>query len=321
MRSGRLTEGDWTKRAEKWWADYLGIKHAVAVSSGTAGLMTAVMALAPDPEIPVTVPALTFAATWNAPLALGHSVRFLDCDGMFARLPEAHPSLTIPVHLMGVPHPRIQEFCEGRENPVIEDCCEAPGVSIGNRKIGTFGDCGVFSFYGSHPCPVGEFGFVVTDNDDIARTLRMVKNHGRPPDYPQGYFQHVGVGLNFKVTEVASCIAWHQLTQIAFHAAKRRINAARYQELDSKHIYVMDYPDTSTPHAQLLGVRTHAERDSLVKHLLSNEVECRAMFPVIAPEATNAISLSQRSLYVPVHERLTSEQLDYVMGVLRKWEP
>ena len=211
MDSGRISEGRETKAFEDEFADWMGVKHCVAVSSGTAALMVGLKTLEylgmvpsaasfedgykPD-WTPVTtqrparvlVPALTFVATANAVKLCGMEPVFADIDRYTYTMEPDYVAIhavdaVLPVHLFGfgANMAAINSAARWRTSSplIIEDACEAHGTLVDGHKAGSQATWGAFSFYIAHTVQAGEFGALVTDNADIARVARQIKAHGR----------------------------------------------------------------------------------------------------------------------------------------------
>jgi perosamine synthetase len=211
MDSGRISEGREVRAFEEEFADWVGVEHCVAVSSGTAALMVGLktleyLGMIPSPKplgnenvpgwSPVTthrparvlIPALTFVATANAVKLCGMEPVFADIDRYSYTMQSDYVTFTgvdvvLPVHLFGF-GADMTSICNAAHwaNPnilVCEDACEAHGTMFGGKKAGSYGTWGAFSFYIAHTVQAGEFGALVTDDADIARVARQIKAHGR----------------------------------------------------------------------------------------------------------------------------------------------
>jgi histidinol-phosphate phosphatase family protein len=253
MNSGRVSEWRETKAFEEEFADWVGAKHCVATSSGTAALMVGLKALEYLGLAPagarVLIPALTFVATANAVKACGMEPVFSDIDEhtytMNAHYIAIHNAdVILPVHLFGfgADMKKINGAARwvSHRAAICEDACEAHGTLVGNQKAGSLGTWGAFSFYIAHTIQAGEMGAIVTDNADIARVARQIKAHGRlcsckvctrnttgchrlKDGDPRFLAQFVG--YNFKANEWTTAIARAQLAKASENIARRKANA------------------------------------------------------------------------------------------------
>lgn len=203
LERGRLSEGLKTNEFERAFARYIGTKHCVATSSGTAALICILTALAHDPRFPrfrrgkkvITTP-LTYVATVNAVVVSGFVPVFVDVDpGTFGILadeveellstenPEEYCAI-LPVHLMGYPCDleRLGGLADKHGLILIEDAAQAHGSEYRGRRCGSIGMAGAFSFYIAHNIQAGEMGCVTTDDADVARLVKKIKANGRECD-------------------------------------------------------------------------------------------------------------------------------------------
>ncbi|MFX0093308.1 MAG: DegT/DnrJ/EryC1/StrS family aminotransferase, partial [Candidatus Hodarchaeota archaeon] len=195
LKGKRLTfsaEGPYDKISEfeKLFAEYMGVKHAIACSSGTSALHICLAAANIGAGDEVLVPAYTFIATATAVLHQNAIPVFVDIDEKTFCIDPRDIELKItqktkaiiPVHLFG--HPvdldSILEIANRHNLVVIEDACQAHSAEYKNKKVGSYGLAGCFSFYESKNMMTGEGGVIITDNDDFAKECRLVRHHGEP---------------------------------------------------------------------------------------------------------------------------------------------
>lgn len=206
LETGRISEGRKVREFERMFADYVGTKHCITLSSGTAALIAGLTALVYDKRFPkvkrrnkvITSP-ITYIATANAIVLSGLEPVFVDIDPQtFALLPErieqhlesaedlGNYSLILPVHLMGYPcnMDEINVIAEKYNVLTFEDSSQAHGTIFKGKKTGSLSLLSSFSFYIAHNIQAGEMGAIVTDDDEIARLVRKIKTHGRLCDCP-----------------------------------------------------------------------------------------------------------------------------------------
>ena len=247
LRSRWLTMGAVTRSFEEVFAQQSGVKHAIAVSNATAALHLACLALGIGPGDEVIVPSLTFVATANAVLYTGAEVRFADIAGLndLTISPEAIASqissrtkAIIVMHYGGYPCrlPEIMEIAGKRHLAVIEDAAHAPGGALGGRALGTWGDVGCFSFFSNKNLSTGEGGMIVTNRDDIAAHVRLLRSHGMTSltwDRHRGHaysYDVVDLGYNYRLDEMRSALGLVQLEKLAANNARRRRITQAYRE-------------------------------------------------------------------------------------------
>jgi len=230
LRSGWLTMGPKTRRFEEAFARYVGAKHAIAVSSCTAGLHLALVAggIGPGDEV-ITTP-LTFCSTANVIVHQGATPVLADVnpDTMnidrreIERLITPRTRALIPVHLAGQPCEMEEMEALAKEHGLllIEDAAHATGAEYRGRKIGTFGDVTVFSFYATKNLTTGEGGMICTEDDDLAEKTRILRLHGisqdawkRYSDKGSWYYEVQLPGYKYNMTDIQASLGLHQLAR------------------------------------------------------------------------------------------------------------
>ncbi|MCK4899604.1 MAG: DegT/DnrJ/EryC1/StrS family aminotransferase, partial [Anaerolineales bacterium] len=220
---------------------------AVAVTNATTALHLACLALEIGPGDEVIVPSLSFVATANAVLYTGADVRFADIIGpnelnIAPKSIEQHitprTKAIIVVHYGGYPC-RMQAIIELAHLYglfVIEDAAHAPGAALNGRSLGTWGGIGCFSFFSNKNMATGEGGMLVTDRDDIAEKVRLLRSHGMTSltwDRHQGHaysYDVVDLGYNYRIDEIRSALGMVQLKKLDANNAKRKEVTKKYWE-------------------------------------------------------------------------------------------
>lgn len=235
LNSTQFILGPQVEMFEKEVAAYHGLPHAIGVANGTDALLLALRALGIGRGDEVITTPFTFIATAEVISLLGARPVFADiCPITFnidpARIVERITKKTkaiIPVHLFGHPAEmeRINEIAIGHRLPVIEDCAQAFGASIGSRKVGAFGAFGCFSFFPSkNLAGYGDGGMIITGDSDLAREVRILRNHGSEKRY-----HHHTVGYNSRLDEIQAAILRVKLKRIDEMNHARRLNAEGYR--------------------------------------------------------------------------------------------
>ncbi len=247
LRSRWLTMGSVTQAFEEAFAEQSGARHAIAVSNATVALHLACVALGIGPGDEVIVPSLTFVATANAVLYTGANVRFADIVSLddLTISPEAIVSQINPrtkaiivMHYGGYPCrlPEIMEIAAQHHLAVIEDAAHAPGGALQGRSLGTWGDVGCFSFFSNKNLSTGEGGMVVTNRDDLANRVRLLRSHGMTSltwDRHRGHaysYDVVDLGYNYRLDEIRSTLGLVQLKKLAVNNARRRSVTKAYRQ-------------------------------------------------------------------------------------------
>lgn len=236
VRSGRFVGGREVSGFEERFADYLGVKNAIAVANGTDALQLALIASGVSVGDEVLVPANTFIATAEAVVAAGARPRFVDVDassGLIdlddaARRVDERTKAVMPVHLYGrmTDMDAVMQFASAHNLVVIEDAAQAHGAERGGRRAGTIGTAGCFSFYpGKNLGAIGDAGAAVTDDDDLADRIRLLRDHGR-----LGRDNHVIAGFNSRMDPIQAAVLSVKLEHLDRWTASRRRVASTYRE-------------------------------------------------------------------------------------------
>jgi dTDP-4-amino-4,6-dideoxygalactose transaminase len=251
LRSGWLTMGPRTAEFEKVFADYVGARHAVAVSSCTAALHLAYLAAGVGPGDEVIVPAFTFAATAAAVIYCGGTPVFADIIGQhdLSIDPEDVERKITPrtkavsaVHFAGYAAPvdKLKELCDSKGIALIEDAAHGPGGTLDGKHIGSFGLAGAFSFFSNKVLSVGEGGMLVSDDDAVAESARRLRCYGMTSGSWDRHskatttYDVVGLGYNYKLDEPRSAMLLKRLARLDGDIARRRELIMRYRTRLSK---------------------------------------------------------------------------------------
>jgi len=335
INSGIIAEGPKVKEFEKKFSEYIGVKYAVATSSGTTALHTALLAheIKPNDEI-ITTP-FTFIATVNSILYCGARPVFADIsEEDFNIDPEKieekvtkKTKAIIPVHLYGNPcdMDEIMKIATDYNLKVIEDACQAHGASYKGKKVGSFGT-GVFSFYPTKNMTTSEGGMITTDNEKIAEKCKLIRSHGSAVRY-----HHNILGFNYRMTDIEATIGIEQLKKLnSFN--KKRIENANYLNKGLSGIKGIISPKieknkTHVFHQYTIRVTKDFKitRDELQKKLQEKGVGTAIYYPIpihlqelyiklgYKDKLPVSEKISQEVISLPIHPSVTKENLDYII--------
>ena len=215
---------------EKEFAEYIGVKHAIAVNSGTAALHIAIASLDIGPGDEVIVPPFTFIATASSIIHNNAIPIFADIENKTYTLdPESvkknitnKTKAIIPVHLAGVTANMdpLLEIAQENDLFIIEDACQSHGAKYKGKRVGSMGDLGTFSFYPSKNMTTGEGGMVTTNSNKLARQCRLLRHHGEPY-----WYTYNRLGWNYRMTEIQGAIGRVQLKKLDEYIKVRNANA------------------------------------------------------------------------------------------------
>jgi dTDP-4-amino-4,6-dideoxygalactose transaminase len=236
LASGQFILGAEVQNFERQCADYLGVRHALGVSSGTDAILLALMALGIGPGDEVICPSFTFFATAGCVARTGATPVFCDvrADSFNLDVADAARRITprtkaiMPVHLYGqaADMTALNELAQRHGLRVIEDAAQAVGATQGGRHVGGLGDFGAFSFFPTKNLGAfGDAGLLTTNDDALAQRAALLRNHGAHPKY-----YHQFVGGNFRLDAVQAALLAVKLPLLDGYAQRRTANAARYTE-------------------------------------------------------------------------------------------
>ncbi|GAB3648804.1 DegT/DnrJ/EryC1/StrS family aminotransferase [Glycomyces tarimensis] len=333
LRSGMVVQGPEVAAFEDEFGKVADTAHCVAVNSGTSALQLALMALGIGPGDEVIVPSFSFAASANAVRLVGAEPVFADIEpGSFCIDPDAVAALVgprtaavMPVHLYGHPADmrRLMPLAERHSLAVVEDACQAHGAEIDGKRVGSFGAVGTFSFYPTKNMHALEGGMISTDDAEVARTLRLLRNQGME----QRYANEI-VGANMRMTDVAAAIGRVQLGRLTEWTEQRRANAAR---LDAAITAAVTPPVApGLRHVYHQYTLRLPERDHAQERLKEAGVGSAVYYPTpihrLVPYADSGAELPQTDraaaevLSIPVHPSLTALELDRVADAVNSLE-
>ena len=323
------------------FAEYIGVKHAIAVNSGTSALHLALLAAEIGPGDEVIVPVLTYAATAFAVSYTGATLVFVDAEPEFwgmdlaATMDAITPNTRaiIPVHLYG--HPVSMQtllgFRDDREDLVIiEDAAEAHGARVEGKMVGSIGEFGCFSFYGNKIITTGEGGMITTNDEYFAGKIRSLANHARINDLDFHQYEHWGIGYNYHMTNLAAALGCSQLAKIDTILKNKRQIAGWYRErlqplADKQQLMLHPHAQWAEPvywmYSVLVEKAFGMNSETLATKLASIGIETRPFFMPMnrnEPYRRNnrkfkvANELWQKGLNLPSGPTLTEAQVDVV---------
>ena len=304
---------------EKTFAEYLNAEFCIGVNSGTAALQLALMACDIGPGDQVIVPSFTFFATAEAVSVLGATPVFVDIDPVsYTITAEAigkaitpRTRAIIPVHLYGQPADLdpILALAKSHNLHVIEDAAQAHGADYKDKRVGALGRGGCFSFYPSKNLGAyGEAGAIVTNDEDYAQRLRLLRDHGSTSKYV-----HEIVGYNFRMEEMQAAVLNVKLPHLDVWNNQRRARAARYNELLRDTGLVLPSEMDYARHVYHVYAVQSDKRDELQKRLADAGIQTGVHYPIPNHLQPAYASLGYKRGDLPVTEQLAGSVLSLPM--------
>ena len=311
---------------EEKFAEFCGVRHAVATNNGTTAIHLALVALGLEPGDEVLIPTLTYIATANAVAYCGATPVLVDsCESTLAidvnlleRSLSARTRGVLPVHLYGHPADMtaISAFAAANGLWVVEDAAEAHGAEVAGRRVGSIGTCATFSFFGNKIITTGEGGMVTTNDADLADRLRLYRGQGM--DLNRRYWFPV-VGYNYRMTNIQAAIGLAQLETID-GAIDYRSQVSQWYDvalapLSDQLVMLSEQPHTRSVvwvYNVFLRSGGAIDRDRVMRRLDEQGIETRPVFypmhqlpPYLSDESFPvADSWSARGITLPTHQGL-----------------
>ena len=338
LATGRLVSDSIVERFEQKLANYVGVKYAVCVSSGTAALHLALQAIGINTGDEVLVPAFTFPATANVVEMIGARPVFIDCEPggvnldvnkLENRIGSATKAI-MPVHAFGIPVDLdgIMNTARKFDIAVIEDSACALGSKYKFGCCGSFGDLAAFSFHPRKLLTTGEGGAVMTNNKIWASKVKSLRNHG----YENGDYKYPG--LNYRMTDFQAAMGVTQIEKYDAFLEERRQLAQKYQSMlkTIKWLEIIEAGQNTQSNIQTLIVKADLsiDRDLLIKHLLAEGIEAtigtycvplthyyRLKYGYKADEFPHAYDAYKRCLSLPLYSGMKVEEINRVIEALK----
>jgi dTDP-4-amino-4,6-dideoxygalactose transaminase len=344
VASGWWSTGPRVEEFEQSFAAFCGVRHTLAVSSGTAAIHLALLACGCGPGDEVILPSLNFVAAANTIGHVGAVPVFCDIKGphdlnldpedLEAALSPRTKALLV-LHYGGYPcdMDAVLAIANRRGLAVIEDAAHAPGARWNGRACGTLGDVGCFSFFSNKNLPIGEGGAVITDDDDLAERMRLLRSHGMTTltwDRHRGHahaYDVVAPGFNFRLDELRAALALVQLGRLrAANAARARL-VGRYRWLLSDlEGALMPFEATaeSAHHLAAVVLPRGGDRDGIREAMKERGLQTSVHYPPIhdfslfrdrasSRPLPRTDDVAARLMTLPLFPHMTDDQLDLVV--------
>lgn len=342
MKSGWLSIGPKVEEFEKKIADYVGVKYAIAVNSGTSGLHLLIKSFdIKDGDEVITTP-FSFVASTNCILFerakpvfvdINPETLEMDIDQIESKITEKTKAI-LAVDVFGHPMDmkRLRDIADRHGLILIEDSCEALGSEYDGIKSGSIADAAVFAFYPNKQITTGEGGMIVTDNDEIAELCRSYRSQGRA--ITGFWLHHERMGYNYRMSEINAVIGSVQMDRLD-EIIEKRINVADMYNARLSRIYGVKTPYVSPKTTMMswfvyvIRLGEGIDRDGVMEYLKQNGVACRPYFtPIhIQPyikemfgyeenDYPNTARAGRSCIALPFYNELGFKEIEYVAEVL-----
>ena len=340
IESGMLAQGPKVAELEKNWAEYCGVKHALAVNSGTAAIHCALYAAGVKENDEVITTPYSFIATINPILMLGARPVLVDIDEETFNIDTSKiedvitekTKAIVPVDLYGQPcdWTELQEIAKKHDLKIIEDACQAIGAEYKGIKAGALGDFGCFSLYATKNIMCGEGGVVTTNSDEAAAAIRSFRQHGMVAPY-----EYADLGYNYRMSDLHGSIAVEQLRKVDRFTAQRQRNASLLNEALAgvKGIELPRVADNRSHvyHQYTILLDEGISRDEFVTKLREKGVGAGVYYPKplhAYPHIAKlgykvgdfpvAEDLAARVVSLPVHPKVTDEDIEIIAAAVKE---
>ena len=346
-RSGWLSMGPETAELEAEFERYTGAAHALAVTNGTAGLHLICMAAGLGPGDEVIVPSMTFVATVNAIAYTGATPVFADMAGELepwlardAAAAAITPATAAIMTMSYGGHPgaveALAELARSRGLLLLEDAAHGLGTRVGERHVGTFGAAGAYSFFSNKNLAVGEGGMVVTDDDELAARMRLLRSHGMTSltwDRHRGHastYDVVALGYNYRIDEPRAALARRRLARLDSENGRRAEIDSHYRAaLAGAAGITAAIPRTpglsSAHHLFVIVLEEGVDRTAFRERLTEERIQTSLHYPPVhrfsiyadgAPELPLTDGFGARAVTLPMFATMTDIQQEQVVAAV-----
>lgn len=342
LKSGVLSLGPKLVEFEQNFAQFMGMKYAIAVSSGTAGLHLGIKSLGIHEKDEVITSPFSFISSANSILFENAKPVFVDIDEDTLNIDpkKIEAAITpqtkaiLPVHIFGqsCDMDLIMGIAKKYNLKILEDACESVGAKYKNKLVGTKGDLSVFAFYPNKQMTTGEGGMIITDNEEIYKTCASLRNQGRDS---MSWLGHNRLGYNYRLNELSCALGIEQLKKLPMILSKRQKVAERYNQ-NLKHFPEIRLPYISPDNipswfVYVIRLNNGLNRNLVMEKLKEVGVSSKEYLPSIHlqpfykdkygfKEGDFPISekVSNCTIALPFYTSMTFEDIDYVCEKLKE---
>jgi perosamine synthetase len=306
LRNEKFVMGESVFKFEEEFAKYTGTKFAISVSSGNAALQLSLIGLGIKQNSKVITTTNSFIASANCIKMVGAEPILCDIhddDGNIdIKTTDKNPDAIIPVHIYGNPcdFNAIKEVSEENEVPIIEDACQAHGAIFDQKKVGTLGDVGCFSFYPTKNMTVGgDGGMATTNNEELKNKIESLRDNGR-----KTRVEHDKLGFTMRLNTISAAIGRIQLRLLDEYNQRRREIAELYKNELGENYFLKENPNGKSVYHQIIF--KHENRDEIISHLTKNNIGVGLHYTIPIHKQPLYANLGYK---LPISEKFSNEVL------------
>lgn len=341
LKTGMLVQGVEVETLEKKIAERIGVKHCIAVSNGTATMHLSLLTLGIGPGDEVIVPAFSYIATANVVELTGATPVFVDIDietfninvASIERHITSRTKAIIPVHEFGLAADisAIMEIAQKYQLYIIEDAACALGAKENNKSVGSFGKAGSFSLHPRKAISSGEGGLITTDDEEMAKQLRSLRNHGI--EYKNGKMDFVMAGYNYRMTDFQAALVNSQLDRLnEILEYKQKLASVYFNEINSSLVQLPFIPEGKTHTWQTFHIllAETLKQDKVIARLKEEGIGSNYGAQCIPAQSfyldkykldsvnlfPNAFRAYTQGLALPVYEKLNERDISRISKVI-----
>lgn len=330
IKSGHLgAHGPFVEKFENAIKEKIGVKYAIAVSNGTLALLAGLFALRDylGKELTIGVPSFTFIASANTSALVG-GIKLTDCNRQTWNIEAANVPDNIDV-LMPVDVGGLTCDYDSLKNlgiPIIADSAESIGAKYKGDYVGKQADIHCFSLHRAKIITTGEGGIITTNNKDLYEIIKSWANHGYDNTRKKWQYKHNSLALNFRMTDLEAAIGVAQLNKLDHYVAMRRERARIYKDILDDLVIYQDEPAYAFHPYFFFGVLLDCDQNKFCNKIYELGIQVKTWDPAhkqkhfcnVKGDFTNTNFISERVVLLPIHNRLSLDETEYVAGAVRK---
>ena len=337
IKTNYLNEGSVTRDFEKKISNFTGTKYATATTSGTSAIALSLMALGVKRDDEVLIPNFTFIATANAAKLVGAKVKFIDInyENLNIDVKKIEKSITkktkalitVDVNGRACEYQKIQKICKKFNLKLICDSAEALGSKYKKKYLGTFGDCGCFSFSAAKTLSTGQGGMIVTNNKRIKDKLFELKDQGRITRGTGGKDEHPGIGFNFKYTDLQATVGIQQFKKLRNRLIRIKKRNSLYRKfLKNTNLCIKEYDEGEILQWFDIIIKNKKLKEQIKKKFESlnigyrefwNPVNSHNLYKKIKCFGNNSYEISKFGIWLPSNFDLSESDIRTVCDVIK----